>query len=394
MDKKLEILLNSQKNIASVAVDTYDKLELRNKPVQITEYNIRNVLSATEVFDAEREANPVYRIYGKVEYMSLLNGLKTQYKEFSDFFNPQITGNSKNILNSFDFYLVRPYTGFTNITNYSTQYIRYFQVIAKPSDFELYPVGFANNLYGEQAYAFNFNKDFDVSYYRDNFDFPATELFLYAQYKPGLNYYGDSETMKYTVWNSTTGVRSQATFTPLTLNIGDTVHTSSMNRVGDLVEYSKPLFYQEQLSPQTFYITTKYRIGGSTIKTLVWKYNPFIPFRLRYFTNNLYKINTGSTSYEEVQTIPYYATNLGDGNMVWRDIMAQGYIDPLTGEGVDYPFINKKRYLFSSIILDIIPDLSDAATLAAFSQVWFSDNAVTANVAPTGDINNIGKPCQ
>jgi hypothetical protein len=126
---------------------------------------------------------------------------------------------------------------------------------------------------------------------------------------------------------------------------------------------------------------------------LVWKYNPFIPFRLRYFTNEIYKENTGNTSYEVVSSIPYYATPLGDGNYVWREIMPQGYIDPISGLGVDYPFVNKKRYLFSNIVFDITPDLTDAETLAAFEKAWYERYQKILAVKPNSDLNNIGKPC-
>ena len=40
MDKKVEILLNSAKNVDSVDVDTYDKVELANKQSNILEYNV------------------------------------------------------------------------------------------------------------------------------------------------------------------------------------------------------------------------------------------------------------------------------------------------------------------------------------------------------------------
>ena len=123
MDKKLEILLNSEKNVNSVNTDVYDKIELETTTQTITEYDVRNVLSATEVFDIERQENAKYRIYGKMEYMSLLNGLISQYTKFSDFFTPNHTGDSKNITNSFDFYLVRSYSGFTEITENVDVYI-------------------------------------------------------------------------------------------------------------------------------------------------------------------------------------------------------------------------------------------------------------------------------
>jgi hypothetical protein len=554
MDEKLQILLNSEKNINSVDVDNYLKLDIENKTGQIMEYDIRNALSATEIFDAEREANPIYRIYGRIEYLSLLNGLINNYNSVGNFFINANDTNVKTIFNSFKFYLLKAASsGYTQITggsstpipdeiivdekfnnwvtsipsNYpvgwtvnvglnsyveqaptnrakfvldnqsflnlailtkditpvygdnivietkvdispnlvigtdlftillsnfdgvnnnilysfntlalstgvkqyncsissilplnritilanstnksmymdyfkiyksnsgdtvtSGGYVRYFEVIATPSDFELYNAGFTNNVYGDQVYAFNFNKDFDITPYVDAFGFPATELYLYPQYQVGLN--GNSpqipEKMSGTSWG-TNGVKHKVLFTsPLpALNIGDRVY-------GDLIEYSKSLFLQNQLTPQTYYISTPYK-DGSAQKYLQWKYNPFIPFTLRYFNDALNNVNTGTTSYEQQITIPYYATLLGNGNFVWKDILPQGFIDPVRNQGVDYPFVNMRRYLFSPIILNISPDLNDANTFQVFSEIKFGPPTVL-NKTPLGDINNIGKPCQ
>ena len=86
MDKKVEILLNSKKNIDSVDVDSFQKFDLNTNVGQIVEYDIRNVLSVTELFDIEREETPIYRIYGKIEYLSSLNRLKNDYYLFEDFY--------------------------------------------------------------------------------------------------------------------------------------------------------------------------------------------------------------------------------------------------------------------------------------------------------------------
>ena len=321
----MKILLNSKKNIASVNVDTYQKLEISNTVSELTEYDIRNALSATEVFDAEREANDIYRIYGRIEYLSLLNGMKSNYTALSNFFLPQVTGNTKNIFNSFKFYLVKAASsGYTKITGNSTQYVRYFDVIANPSSFELFNAGYTTNVYGDQIYSFCFNQDFDVTPYIDAFKFPATELFLYAKYVPSTNGANPpiAETFSGTSWG-VTGVAHKVQLTQNTINVGDRIY-------GDLIEYSKPLFFQTQLSPQTYYISTPYFPAGSAISSrLQWKYNPFIPFRLRYFSDSLNEVNTGSTTYEQQISIPFYATNLGDGNFVWKDILPQGFIDPL-----------------------------------------------------------------
>jgi hypothetical protein len=387
MDENVQILLNSKKNVDSVDKDNYQKLELENKPGQIIEYDIRNALSATKIFDAEREANPNYRIYGRIEYLSLLNGLSNTYNSEGAFFIKPTGVNNKTIFNSFKFYLLKAASSGYTSGGSNIRYIRYFEVIATPSDFELYNAGYTNNVYGEQVYAFNFNKDFDITPYLDNFRFPATELYLYPQYQVGYN--GNSpqiiEVMSGTTWN-TSGVKSKVSFTsPLpTLNIGDRVY-------GDLIEYSKTLFLQNQITPQTYYISTGYKDG--TQKYLQWKYNPFIPFRLRYFNDSLMIANTGTTSYAEEISIPYYATPIGSGNYVWRDIVPQGFIDPLNDQGVNYPFVNMRRYLFSSIILDIVPDLDDQNTFDVFTQIKFGQPTVL-NKSPLGDINNIGKPCR
>lgn len=558
MDKKTEILLGSQKNINSVNVDTYDRVELVNHVSELMDYDVNEAVSESDIFDAERETNNIYRIYGRIEYLSLLNNIKSNYTLFSDFLTPQFTGNTKNIFNSFDFYLVRPASsGYTQITGssgsaitggisiidekfdnwvtttptnypfgwtpdvvsgsyiqqaptnkaqfvlgnniyfnlaaliktipstygnivietnissvtpsldpvndlfqiflgnatnaflynfrtlstgigykkylvtipassaitrvtlwatttnksifvdyfkmYSTgstnssstgatvlnPYVRYYEVIATPNDFELFNAGFSNNVYGEQTFAFNFKRDFDVSSYFDNFGFPATELFLYAKYKPTTN--GNPspipEHLYYSDWG-TTGSPVKTLLSTAALNIGDKVY-------GDIINYDLPEFTQTQISGQTYYITTTCQNSNLQNIILTWKYNPFIQFRLAYFGNELNSANTGTTSYDIQVSIPAYATPIDNaGNLVWRDIQPQGYTDPLTGIGVDYPFINMRRYLFSRIILSIIPDMTDGTTVGAFNIIWFTQNPTLLNVLPNSDLSNIGKPCQ
>ncbi|MDA3780645.1 MAG: hypothetical protein PF487_10570 [Bacteroidales bacterium] len=529
MDNKLKILLGSQKNIKSINVDNHNIIELVNNESKITEFTVNDVVNATEVFDTERENNSIYRIYGRIEYMSLLNGLKTDYELLEDFFNPQKTGSTKTILNSFDFYLLKTGTGYTKISNSDTNYLRYFEVMATPNEFELYPAGFSNNIYGEQTYAFSFNIDFDVSNLYDNFGFPMTELFLYAQYRKP-----NAEDMSNTKW-STTGNISKNSFVPRplgTIAIGDTLTGNNSANISDLIEYVKEEYTQEQIGTQKYYIRTPYDAG-----TLEWSYNPFIPFRLRYLdsvlstaklsnivesgtslninnindsgntinltksskqnlseiektitnwdsqTNTYYnwspstgilKFNnagtynikfetqiylsedtdmyvaeiylekltggenikiTGTTrrflinntiegviinddfnvddglrirtrlipnpNERKLEIIPDYATIIEDsGKYVWRDIVKQGYTEPITDLGVDYPFFNGKRYLFSPIVFSVVPNLSNdsfdkhANTINIFSNISYSDDAITIDKTPITELDKIGKPCQ
>lgn len=532
MDNKIEILLGSQKNINSINVDNYETIELTNNESEINEFTVNDVVNATEQFNIERKDNPIYRIYGRIEYMSLLNGLKSDYDSLDDFFNPQKTGSIKNILNSFDFYLVAPSSEptYNNITN-TNEYKRTFKVIGDKNDFEIYNAGFSNNVYGEQTYAFSFKSDFDVSNLYDYFGLPITELFLYAQYKKV-----GTETMKYTRWSSSTGNPSKVTLNTTNQIVGDNLKTNSGIQIYDIIEYSKEEYLQEQVETQKFYIETPY-IGLYGIEYhLEWSYNPFIPFKLRYLdsvlstgklTNiiesgtslNIYEIsattsnfdvtktlkqnlsettttitewddqtsiyynwtpssgileflndgtyninfktqiylsegtdkyiaeiyleeNTGSGYIEipntkrkfqstdliegvilekefntgdkirirtrlipnpnerKLEIMPDFATIIeNEGRYVWRDIVPQGYTEPLTGVGVDYPFFNGKRYLFSSIILDVVPNLSDGFdehpnTLAVFNEISFSDDATSIDITPLTELDDIGKPCQ
>jgi hypothetical protein len=517
MDNNLEILLNSEKNINSVNVDNFTKIELLSKIAPINEYDIKNVLSATELFELERQECETYRIYGKIEYLSLLNGLKEWYEYFSDFFRPQETSN-KNIFNSFDFYLVRPAeTGYTQNTVNNDLYSRFFKVLATPNDFELFKTGFAKNVFGEQTYGFNFTVDIDISELRDEFGMPLTELFLYAQYKNT-----PTEILTYREWlNTEDGSNyNNVPFSTKSFNVGDFITTISDKKIGDYVQYTKNKYLLEQTKPQNFRIKTpiieeeiddesnkitftsttcelfyennspsgnefykEYKQNlifsiqqpqtfdvnitykkisefivnageptiqittGSTIipasETFVivnglqcrvesledfsaggteytvtnityelitttisesndflskqtyitWKYNPFIPIRLRYFDDSLSRANTGNTSYDVTSTIPDYATNIENGNVIWRGIVPEGYTNPITLTGVDHPFVNKKHYVFSSIILDVVPDLEDITTFNYFQKIWFENNTTLINAKPINNINEFNKPC-
>lgn len=393
MDKQIKVLLNQYKNIESVNSDLFHKISLNGEISEINEFNIKNVLSVTELFDIERDENQVYRIYGRIEYMSLLNGLMSDYSKFEDIFNPIKTGQLKDIINSFDFYLVRPtddewnYIGGVSNLNYN----RYFKVIATPNEFELFPVGFSNNIYGEQGYSFNFTLDFDASAYHDWFNFPITEVFLYAQYKPNYNKF---EELRATTWN-VGGSSDSVIIKPKRLNIGENIEDSTGIKIGDVIEYAKSEFLQIQNQPQTYRITTVVDRNGVSTK-LVWKYNPFISIRLRYLTDVTYKANTGSTIYDEVQSIPEYATEfpVGTGNFIWKNVLREGYNDPFTGNGTDHPFVNMKRYVFSSLVIGITPDLSDSITREAFEDIWFTNNTLNIGITPQGDLKDIGKPCK
>jgi len=535
MDKKVEILLGSEKNINSVNTDSYTRIELTNESSELTEFNINDVVDSTEVFDQERQDNPNYRLYGRIEWMSLLNGVKNGSKILEDYFNPQYTGDSKNLKDSFDFYVVAPHPSdaYTTVGGDPTKRARSFIVVGGKDDIEIYDAGFTNNVYGEQVFAFSFKSDYDVSGLYDYFGFPVTELFLYIQYKKL-----PTEEMSRTTWDGSGNPDNDNIFTTKDLVVGDDVENHSGSNIVDVIEYIEDEYFQQQIDQQVFYIRTPYAPGTQWLE---WSYNPFIPFQLRYLSDELstakasqviantssLKVYTGTnpasglnatktealalsptnTSFSnwdsystglvnwtpstgEVDiTIPalftyniefktqiylpfnsdkyiaqtYLQEDVGSGwvtiagttrkyysnddpiqsvsisrtysygnrirprvqlipnpgerkmeiipdyaiilttnkKLVWREINSQGYVEPLTGVGVDYPFFNKRRYLFKPIVFPVIPNLSEVDalkhpnTLNVFAEISFSDNATSLDITPTAeDLNNVDKPCQ
>lgn len=532
MDKNIEILLGSEKNINSINVDNRIKIELSNNLNELTEYTVNDVVNSTEQFDIERQSNEVYRIYGRIEYLSLMNGMR-QYnnnRPLSDFFTDEVSSSSpNNIFRNFDFHMVAPHydEDYVNIDN-TNNYLRPFIVVSDSIDFEVMNAGFTKNIYGEQIYSFSFRIDFDVSDYYDKLGFPLTELYLYAQYVPASN-----EELYYTSWSTSTGSATKKSLTTKSLYMRDTVEDNSGYNIYDIIEYIPEEFSQKRVTEQTFFIATPYVDNGEK-KWLEFSYNPLIPFRLRDFDsvvstdklseiiadgtsleitdldnpNNRVLINklnnqplgeaqiitnwggdiesdwwykwkpeigvfrikntsnyrikfitkfnfnnktdrfigstvlrkgygnisgttrTYSLSNESIATvyegnisanskisvlarlipnpnnrtlfdIPDYAIMLPSvGKYVWRDILPQGYSDPLTGTGVDYPFFNGKRYLFSALILSVQPNVSDNSwrihqnTRSVFNEINYGKKATQLETKPLTDLDNIGKPCQ
>lgn len=389
MDNKINIQLGSTKNKNSIDVDTYTNIELSNTQNKILEYNINNILSITEVFEAERQSNETYRIYGGMEYLSLLNGMTKQYNDVSDFFTPYYCDeysscDFKNIYDDFTFYLVKPSVNYTKL-NDDVSYVRWFDVVATPQDFNLFNAAYSLNIFGDEKHIFTFNKDFNVSGVLDDFNMPIVELFLYVVYNISSVENGIEE-LYGSSWTTATGDTVYNVITPQPLSIGDRIY-------GDRIEYTKAEFTQTVKTDMNYKITTPY-IYGSNRRKLWWEYNPLIPFRLRYFSNKLSRDNVNTSSYDQATRIPYYATEMDDnGNRVWRGIMEQGYVDPITGVGVDYPFVNKKRYLFSNISLNIKPDLSDYTTRSVFDEIKFGSPTLD-NTNIIGNLNDVGKPCR
>ena len=263
--------LNEEKNVDFVNRNFNRKIELDSKQQTLIEYDIKNVLNVATTFENERQLTNTYRIYGSIEYFSILNGIPTGYTSYLDFFDTQ-TGITKSFLNDFKVYLVKPYgfydnnisgqTGFTKLDN--NLYIKNFEIITELENFEIFNAGYDKNLFSEQRYSFDFNTDINLTDQYDGLYFPITDLFLYVEYQPKNNGSGDPETMSGKTYDDS-GNTIITAFTPVPLNVDDVL-------TGDVIEYDKNGFKQTVINTQEYYINTPCDSGGTDIN-IIWKYD-------------------------------------------------------------------------------------------------------------------------
>jgi hypothetical protein len=388
MDENLIIQLGSKKNLSAVDVDQNINIELTNSSMEILSYNESSIIDVAQLFDQERQESETYRIYGKIDFLSIINGLKTGYTAIEDFFTPprlgdELGGLTKNLPYSFDVYLCYPSINNTFISGET--YIRNYVVASKLVNSEVFKAGFGRNVYFNYTYTYDFNIDFSTEEYYDSFGFPINELYLHFVYKVKNNGNGDAETYKYYNWINNT--YQNVIYTGGTMVSGYTIGQVLM---GDVINYELLNFSQTVEKRMTNVITFPYGAGNDTLQ---FKYNSFVPIKIRDFGDEVITANkTGGT--ENDFTIPFYATLIPDGNSnyVWRDILPNGYIDPITGAGVDYPFINKRHYVFTNITLPLVPDLDDSNTNNVFSNIKFGPNS-KLNTKPNSSLNGLGNRC-
>jgi len=391
MEEGYSIQLGQTQNVNSINVDEYFYTNLQSPSVELLPYDQTSVINASQLFDDERQASEVYRVYGTVNFMSIINGLKRNYTTVDDFFTRPRIGDeannlTKNLPYCFDVYLCRAlgntFTGSTvlvsgNTKINSTTYQLKYEILTNLTSCEIYKSGFGKNIYYDQQYSYDFNVDIDIANQYDSFGKPLTNLYLFFNYRPSVNGLSQSETVQKRTFSGSKVSRPYTTYVA-----GDVIE-------GDWVFYLPENFEEIVTQRQEFYVTF-YCTGA--VSALQFKYNPLIPIKLRDFGDELITANISGTS-ETDQSIPNYAVKLdNDGNYLWKDLLPNGYIDPLSNRGVNYSFVNERHYVFSNIVLGLNTELNDAATAALFATIEFGPNTKQYN-KPTSDLNTLGNKC-
>lgn len=403
MDIKEKIQLGRLRNVESTNFDINQKVNFELSKKQLNENEIKSIVDVSDQADIERQASQKYQVYGEIEYISTLNGLVKEHDDATTFFtlptlSNRTSGDYKDLTTDFDFYLCIPVTGQTGITSTSGYtvlnasnniYVRNYLVLTNLQDMTIQRSGYAVNIFGDWNYYFNVNFTVNIDGIFDTLGFPITELFVYAFYKYREdNGNGQSDRLfrsNYNTDGEIIGISDISNIT--TYSKGDTI-------LGDTIIYNKTAFTQTLLNRQEYIISTSY--DGSS-ERIQFKYNPFIPITIKVYNSETERVNISGSSYEETSTIPPFAlsgigaTVLDDGTVIWRTTYDNGFIDPITGQGVDFPFVNDKHYVFSKIKLDVIPNFDDNNTDDFYNQTQYKPNEILDN-NPTR-IDNLGKLC-
>jgi len=114
MENVFQIQLGQNKFVDSINLDSYIPLQLDRDTALLTEYGIDNVLNVNDQYELERQSSTTYRIYGEIEYFSILNNISINASSpLEDYFTSNTNG--KSILNSFSLSIVKPNNNYVDL---------------------------------------------------------------------------------------------------------------------------------------------------------------------------------------------------------------------------------------------------------------------------------------
>jgi len=354
---KEKFILSTERYANSPSVDYYKTIELKNKTkFLLNDENVTNI-NLSDLFNIERENSFKYRILGTINYLSLINNLNNNYSQIQDFFLRYNGGTSpKNIYNSFKIYLLKKSDSYTNLGN--SLYKQRYEVITEITDITLYNCGFSKNIFNDNIYLYNFNIDIDLKDVKDYFNKPITEVFLFFDYQLDTSKNEILYTKDYNNLSTQTNNLTITRTSNVNYNLNDLV-------ISNLIKREDSSFDEDIINEQEYKI--RFTLGSSLLQ---FRYNPFIKIKLRDYNDVVYYGNVNSNTKNFIN-IPDYAKVVGnpnEGNVIWKELLPHGFIDPITNLGVNFPFVNNSHYVYTNNILSIQPDLTNVNTELIFNK--------------------------
>ncbi len=310
---------------------------------------------------------------------------------------PNIYKISSVTLNTFvikyEFPTVNPFTStepFNFILNYryldgvpSEYYFRINKQLTEPRDFEVYKAAFSKNIYKDNyiddVFLFHFDTDIDVGGLLDNLGRPLSQLYLTVVKRAGCGCRGTevpSDSLNYCNGESYDGYRNMSnniqildsnknfygnisSQDPASLNIlsywqntdpttAGTIKNSDSSYINDFVEYNRA-FLNERVLSETLGKFGPQQVLNAPNGNYTYSNDDGYTYKIHQEINIRKFSETTETVVNKTNEIfPEYAQINNDGTVSWRDLLSIGFFEPTeTGRnGVDYPFVNAKHYLF------------------------------------------------
>ena len=258
----------------------------------------------------------------------------------------------------------------------SSYYLRVFSAMTTDDkDYEIFPAGFAENIYSDKEAGFNFNKDIDIDpdIYRDNLGRPLSELYLTiikidndSDITTIQDQYWDDEGDGNPFWvdrtpGFLTANQSNPNFPPSNQNninynlrgFGDPnvnqtyfnpIDETDSEFVGDIVEYNTEELKERVLSDIYHRFNTYFREELSDKKE-GYVYKPHYRIKIKDFSSYIEDGDPVDTvGIPDYAILSYSGTN-GEQVYKWRDLLDIGIFD-VGNAGVDYPFDSGAHYIF------------------------------------------------
>lgn len=278
-------------------------------------------------------------------------------------------------------------TAVTNNYSYTipsvTQFKRDFKIISNELMYNAYESAFSVDIYNHPIQQFHFLEDIDIDGLKDCFNNPITEMyttFLKITGFGGRTYSNNSYNVTAhelsSIINNITATISEQIFNTSGGTLGSTNISTSNLIFGDIYEYNT-----NTLSGKTVDVAAhKFTYESVDFLTTFepFYYLPHQKLDIRKFSNSLEFGNSGTTS-----NIPYYSLYYNNsGDTQWRDLLEIGFLEETTN-GVNYPYLNGRHYIFSDIKLNLLrvnPLSASTNTTATAIDVLTSNNINLANL--------------
>lgn len=222
----------------------------------------------------------------------------------------------------------------------SDYYSRWFKKLTNTLDYEIYPTGFATNIFNDQNFSFTFNNDLDVNGLVDYLGRPLTEFYLTIVKKQS-----DSESLDNFWTNVESGINTALVggdYDVNTLNsfisndsIEENVNSLPEIIFGDIVEYNRTTLTETILQDAYHRFNTLNRRDEGFLEGYYYKPHYVVP--IREFSDFIEE----STNPNE--TVPDYAEQLDGNRRIWRDLFTNSFSD-----NPNIPFINGCHYLYGN----------------------------------------------